>query len=140
MTGDVNERVRTLLAETVNVEVPSEETDLIDTGVIDSLALERVQVAAHEHEVGDVLDHLLHDARSRGASGIQGRVEAHLRAPLSRRRAVFHASGFLALLHSRDAGILHAIQSGWALLTRLEGEWWMGHHLEPFGGAWVGTP
>jgi hypothetical protein len=99
-----------------------------------------IQVVADEREVGDVLDHLLHDARSRGASGIQGRVEAHLRAPLSRRRAAFHASGFLALLHSRDAGILHAIQSGWALLTRLEGEWWMGHHLEPFGGAWVGTP
>jgi acyl carrier protein len=36
---DVNERVRRLLAETLNVEVSSDETDLIDTGVIDSLAL-----------------------------------------------------------------------------------------------------
>jgi hypothetical protein len=99
-----------------------------------------VQVVGHEREVGDTLDDLLHDACARGASGIQGRVEAHLREPLSRRRCVFHASGYLALLHSRDAGLLHAIQSGRALLTRLEGEWWMGHHLEPFGGTWSGAP
>lgn len=99
-----------------------------------------IQVAGDEREVGDVLDHLFHDARERGASGIQGRVEAHLRAPLAERRAVFHASGYLALVHSRDAEVLHAIQSGRALLTRLEGEWWMGHHLEPFGGTWAGTP
>jgi hypothetical protein len=99
-----------------------------------------IQVAGDEREVGDILDHLFHDARERGASGIQGRVEAHLRAPLGERRALFHASGYLALLHSRDADTLHAIQSGHALLTRLEGEWWMGHHLEPFGGTWVGTP
>lgn len=99
-----------------------------------------IQVVGDERQVDDTLDHLLHDAWSRGASGIQGRVEAHLREPLSRRRCVFHASGYLALLHSRDAGLLHSIQSGRALLTRLEGEWWMGHHLEAFGGTWSGTP
>lgn len=99
-----------------------------------------IQVVGGEREIEDTLDHLLHDACSRGASGIQGRVEAHLLEPLSRRRCLFHASGYLALLHSRDAELLHAIQSGRALLTRLEGEWWMGHHLEPFGGTWRGTP
>jgi hypothetical protein len=99
-----------------------------------------IQLAANERAVDDPLDHLLHDAWSRGASGVQGRVEAHLREPLSRRRCVFHASGYLALLHSRNPELLHAIQAGRALLTRLEGEWWMGHHLEPFGGSWRGTP
>jgi hypothetical protein len=99
-----------------------------------------IQLAGNEREIGDTIDHLFRDARSRGASGVQGRVEAHLRDALSQRRSVFHASGYLALLHSRDAELLHAIQSGRALLTRLEGEWWMGHHLEPFGGTWRGAP
>lgn len=91
-----------------------------------------LQVVARERDVGDVLDDLFHDAWRRGASALQGRVEAQLREPLSDRRCVFHASGYRALIHARDPRILHAIQAGNALLTRLEGEWWMGHHLEPF--------
>ena len=91
-----------------------------------------LQVVARERDVGDVLDDLFHDAWRRGASALQGRVEAQLREPLSHRRCVFHPSGYRALIHARDCRILHAIQSGHALLTRLEGEWWMGHHLEPF--------
>jgi hypothetical protein len=45
---------------------------------------------------------------------------------------VFHSAASLALIHSRNIDLLHAVQSGRALLTRLDGEWWMGHHLEPF--------
>ena len=52
--------------------------------------------------------------------------------PLAQRRALFHQSGFLVLIHAQDREISHAIQAGHALLTRLEGEFWMGHHLEPF--------
>jgi hypothetical protein len=99
-----------------------------------------LQVVGKERDVDAALDHLFHDAYARGASGIQGRVDTHLREALSRRRCVFHASGYLALLNARDAAILHAVQSGRALLTRLEGEWWMGHHLEPLGGEWSGRP
>ena len=99
-----------------------------------------LQVVADGRGTEGVLDHLFHDAYARGASAIQGRVDAHLRGPLAARRCVFHASGYLALLHSRDQGILHTIQSGRAFLTRLESEWWMGHHLEPFGGEWIGVP
>jgi hypothetical protein len=58
-------------------------------------------------------------------------VEAPLLEPLSHRRAVLHPSGYLALVHARDPDLLYAVQSGRALLTRLEGEWWMGHHLLP---------
>ena len=38
-TDAVNEQVRLLFAEELNIEVPSDETDLIDGGFLDSLAL-----------------------------------------------------------------------------------------------------
>jgi hypothetical protein len=88
-----------------------------------------LQVAGDERDVGDVLDDLFRDAYAGGTAGLQGRVEAHLLEPLSNRRALLHPSGYLALVHARDLDLLYAVQSGRALLTRLEGEWWMGHHL-----------
>jgi hypothetical protein len=92
-----------------------------------------LQVAARdERNVGAVLDSMFHDAYSEGAAGLQGRIEAPLLEPLSQRRCLLHTSGYLSLVHSRDADLLAAVQSGRALLTRLEGEWWMGHHLLPF--------
>lgn len=91
-----------------------------------------LQVAGVGSGVEDVLDALFHDAQSRGAAGLQGRVEAHVLQPLSRRRCVFHAAGYLVLVHGRDPELVHALQSGRALLTRLDAEWWMGHHLQPF--------
>ena len=41
MPGDpgVSERVQRLFLETLNVQVPSDDADLIESGVIDSLAL-----------------------------------------------------------------------------------------------------
>ncbi len=93
-----------------------------------------LQVVAGDRGVDDVLDDLFEDAHARGASAVQGRVEARLLGPLSRRHCVLHASGYLALVHSRRDEILGSIQSGQALVTRLEGDWWMGHHLEPFDG------
>jgi GNAT superfamily N-acetyltransferase len=86
-------------------------------------------VAGAGNDVGDVLDALLADARERGAVAVQGRVEPHLLERLSERRVLFHKSGYLPLIHSPRPELLHAIHSGRALLTRLAGEWWMGHHL-----------
>ncbi len=86
-------------------------------------------VAAAGNALGEVLDALLADARERGAVAVQGRVEPHLLEHLSGRRAIFHKSGYLPLIHSPRPELLHAIHSGRALLTRLAGEWWMGHHL-----------
>ena len=91
-----------------------------------------LQIGAEERNAGDVLDHLLRHAYDAGSAGIQGRLEAHVREPLAQRRALFHQSGFLVLIHAKDRELSHAIQAGHALLTRLEGEFWMGHHLEPF--------
>jgi hypothetical protein len=89
-------------------------------------------VAGAGNDVGDVLDALLADAREHGAVAVQGRVEPHLLDRLPERRALFHKSGYLPLIHSPRPELLHAIHSGRALLTRLAGEWWMGHHLLPF--------
>jgi hypothetical protein len=90
-----------------------------------------LQVAAEERAVGDVLDDLFRDAHAAGAAGVQGRLEAHTREALAQRRSLFHPSGYIALVHARDPELLSAVQSGRALLTRLDGEWWMGHHLLP---------
>jgi hypothetical protein len=88
-----------------------------------------LQVAARQRDVGDVLDDLFRDAHRGGAAAVQGRMEAPLLEPLAQRRCVLHPSGYLALVHSRDPEVVGSVQSGRALVTRLEGEWWMGHHL-----------
>lgn len=85
-----------------------------------------LQVAAREDTADRVLDALFADAQARGAAGLQGRLEGILREPLARRGCRFHQSGFLALVHARDPALLRAIHAGHALLTRLEGEGWMG--------------
>jgi hypothetical protein len=90
-----------------------------------------LQVAAEDRNAADVLDGLLSDAYDAGAAGLQGRVEPHLRAALAE-RSLFHRSGYLALIQSRDPTLSADVQAGRALLTRLDGEWWMGHHVLPF--------
>lgn len=92
-----------------------------------------LQIAAEERNVGQVLDDLFHDAYVAGAAAVQGRVEPHLLRELAGRRVLLHPSGYLSLVHGRDAELLHAIHVGQALLTRLDGEFWMGHHLVRFG-------
>jgi hypothetical protein len=91
-----------------------------------------MQVAAGDRNVGAVLDHLFHDAEAAGAAALQGRLEPRLQAPLAARRALLHFSGYLPLVHARDSEVLAAIGSVRSLFTRMEGEWWMGHHLQPF--------
>jgi hypothetical protein len=91
-----------------------------------------VQVGARERDAGDVLDHLFADAHAGGSVAVQGRLEAHLREPLSERRCFFRSTGNRSLVHSRDPELPNAIEHGRSLIGRLEGEWWMGHHLEPF--------
>ena len=61
MAGDpgVSERVQRLFLETLNVEVPSEDADLIESGVIDSLALVELLFAIErEFDVSLPLDDL----------------------------------------------------------------------------------
>lgn len=89
------------------------------------------QVAGDDRYVGEILDDLFRDANELGSAALQGRVEPHLRAALADRRSLLHRAGYLSLIHSSRDDVLHAVHSGRALLTRMEGEFWMGHHLLP---------
>jgi hypothetical protein len=89
-----------------------------------------LQIAAKEREAGRVVDDLFRHASTNGSSALQGRLEPHLREPLANRRCYLHSTGNRSLVAAREPAVLEAIAFGGALLTRLEGEWWMGHHLE----------
>jgi hypothetical protein len=89
-----------------------------------------LQIATKEREAGRVVDDLFRHASASGSAALQGRLEPHLREPLATRRCYLHSTGNRSLVAARDPVILDAIAFGGALLTRLEGEWWMGHHLE----------
>lgn len=89
-----------------------------------------MQLAARPGEdTGLVLDELLHRADTQQAAAVRGRLEPHLYPHLRERRCLLHRTEW-ALLHSGDPALLGAVTTGRALLTRLEGEWWMGHHLD----------
>jgi hypothetical protein len=98
-----------------------------------------MQIAGDERDLGAVVDHLFHAAETDGVAALQGRLEPRLREPLSQRRTLLHYSGYLALVHARDPAVLAALESTRSLVTRMEGEWWMGHHLQPFGAAAPGA-
>ena len=86
------------------------------------------QLAVAPEDARLVLDHLLREAADGGSAAIQGRVEPHLLAALFNSRCLFRRSEW-ALIASRDPELLASVTLGHALLTRLEGEWWMGYHL-----------
>ena len=77
---------------------------------------------------GAVLDALLDDARAGRAAGLRGRLEPLLVAPVAARGCFLRYVG-MALVHARDPRLVALATSRHALLTRLDGEWWMGPHL-----------
>jgi hypothetical protein len=87
-----------------------------------------LQVAGARESLGAVLDQLVWEAARSGSTAVRGRVEPRLLPFLRDRRCLLHPSEW-ALVHGRDPELLRALAFGHALLTRLEGEWWMGHHL-----------
>lgn len=87
-----------------------------------------MQIAAPTGYAEPVFDHLLWHAASGGAAAIHGRVEPALAGVLANRRCQLRPSVW-ALVHSADLTVLALLGSPKSLLTRLDGEWWMGHHL-----------
>jgi len=85
---------------------------------------EVIQLAAAEPDVPLVLDHAIRDAAAGGAVELRGRFEHHLLPALRRRRCRLLPVDW-ALLHARDAELLADVHGGRALLTRLDGEWWL---------------
>lgn len=78
--------------------------------------------ARNREDAAAVVDHLFHDAYRRGVVALLGRFEPQLLAVLTARRCQLSAGSGL-VIRSQTPEILHAIQSGRALLTQLEGEW-----------------
>ncbi len=77
----------------------------------------------------DVLSRLLHDAYRAGVTALQGRMDPWL-FPIIRRRRFILRAGEAALFHSNEPELSRLIACGETDLSRLGGEWWMGHHLE----------
>jgi hypothetical protein len=92
---------------------------------------EVLQVVAAEHDVSLVLRHLFRHAHEHRSAILRGRVEPGLLESLSQLRCIFRYSG-AALIHARDPDVLAVATSGDSLLTRLDGEWWMGHSVDSF--------
>ena len=83
-----------------------------------------MQIAARDRHAGAVLESLFAHAARHGGGAVQGRVEAHLLAALANRGAMFRFSP-RSLVHSANSELLGALTSGHALLTHLDGQWWM---------------
>ena len=92
-----------------------------------------MQIVAKERDAESVLDHLFYDAQRAGVAALAGQFEPALFEALSqrRRRCFLHLSANF-LVHARNPEVLNPILQGQAMLTRMDGERWMGHHLEPF--------
>jgi hypothetical protein len=91
-----------------------------------------LQIAVKTAEVSAVIDHLFHHARLNGSAAVQGRLEPPLVEPLSQRHCLFHVAGYRVLLRSSEPDFLRAIVTGRALLSRLDGDWWISLSRGPF--------
>jgi hypothetical protein len=85
-----------------------------------------LQIAAKERDVEAVLDHLLYDAQCRGVALLFGQLEPLLFEPLTRRRCLLRPGGNF-LVHSQNPELLDAVLTGQVMISRMEGEGWMGH-------------
>jgi hypothetical protein len=92
---------------------------------------EVVQLVAERPWLRTVLDAAIEHARRSLSAGLRGRIEPGMLEALPGRGCFLRYEGG-ALIHARDGELLRAISAGEGLLTRMDGEWWTAHGLEPF--------
>jgi hypothetical protein len=92
---------------------------------------EVLQVAARAGSYDYVLQRLLADAWRHGALALRGRVDPRYLPELSQRHCWFRREGTWTVAHSRDPQIVAALHRGDAVLSRLDGEWWLRYEGEP---------
>jgi hypothetical protein len=84
-----------------------------------------LQISATPLFTNQVLDHLLYDAWSGGATVLSGRLEMSraFTQAFSDKHFIFHCGPAWVLFHSRRPELMEAFQRGEVYLSRLEGEW-----------------
>ncbi|MGQ0613559.1 MAG: hypothetical protein ACT4PV_07485 [Planctomycetaceae bacterium] len=83
----------------------------------------------------DVLEHMFGEAGREGAAAVSGRVDPRYLAALSDTQCLLNRAYGWVQIHSRDASLLATIQRGDAILTRFDGEWWLGVQGEAFAST-----
>lgn len=87
---------------------------------------EVVQIGAKDKCFDKVLDHLLYRARKNGLVAVTGQMDPAFFHALAKRSCLFHHDGgSWILVHSKNPDLLQAVYRGDAVLTRLDGEWWI---------------
>jgi hypothetical protein len=83
-----------------------------------------LQVSTTSRSISNVLDHLFRDAWEMKSVALIGRMDPTFMKEFTAKLCVlFHRSNYF-VMHAKELGILYAINSGDAFITRLEGEWW----------------
>jgi hypothetical protein len=91
-----------------------------------------MQIGARDRDTGAVLDHLFHHAQRTGVAVLTGQLEPSLLEPLSQRWCFLHRLSGNVLVHARNQDIVNTVVAGQALLSRMEGERWMGYPIQSF--------
>ena len=86
---------------------------------------EVLQAGAAAGQSGSVLDVLLQDAHAAGAVALEGRFDPLWSREIAARYCTMRFAGAWTVAHARRAELLETIASGKAMLSRLEGEWWL---------------
>jgi hypothetical protein len=84
-----------------------------------------LQLASRRATRALVVRHLFHDAWRLGLTAIEGRAEPALVGELAEQGSCIGRAGPWVLIHSPRVELMHAIETGDAFVSRLEGEWWL---------------
>ena len=84
-----------------------------------------LQVVSKPATTSAVLQHLMWDAWEAGALDLTGRADLSYAAEVTAAGGTFDLRGSGLHLHTRDAQLARMALEGHALITTLEGEWWL---------------
>ncbi len=82
-------------------------------------------------DIDAVFDALLDECWRSDSAAVEGRVDPWLFEIVAQRRWLVRPRDRV-LYHTREPEIAAAVAAGRSRLSRLDGEWWMGHHTESF--------
>lgn len=84
-----------------------------------------IHVAATPGQHAEVFDHLFHDAWRQGVVALRGRLEPKQASLLAAKHCYLAREGGWTVVHSKRPDILAAVDRGDAIISRLDGEFWM---------------